>query len=80
MMDEYEFSDDEVQVRWEVSRHWKLPFGKHRGVPLGEMIKSRDKRQYLVYLCKWENIREDTLAHIECVLKQYKEVKDSRTK
>lgn len=76
------FSDDEPDlddpnsnfsyiISWREAKDYKLPFGKHKGTVLRDMISSRQRRNYLRYLTKWELIRPSTKSYIEAALKHY---------
>ena len=59
-------------------RTYKLAFGKNKGVPLSEMIKTARGRSYLRYILKWDDVRPNTSANINSALAYYRELKQAK--
>jgi len=50
---------------------YKLPFGKHKGTPLSKCIRDKNKRSYLRYLAKWDELANPAKANIDKVLEEW---------
>lgn len=72
------FEDSDVEeVEWSTVQSFKMPFGKHKGKTMVEMIRTKDGRDYLRYMCNWKDLRSDTKAIFECALEVYNNYKSS---
>ena len=74
-MVDVDFSDDEGMELKE-AMEVRLEFGKHKGKEIGSIVATKNGREYLRYLQKWDELRWDTKAAIDTVLKEYKILSD----
>ena len=71
-----EWSDDENKTGdW---RTFELRFGKYKGTPMQEMIKTQRKRGYLRYILQWDDIRPGTERAIKNALAVHNDMKRQR--
>ena len=75
-----EFSDDEGPVTWSKAKSFKIRFGKHKGKTMEAMIKTKNRRAYLVYLMDWKDIRPETRDNIDITLAEYERLKKTLAK
>ena len=69
---EYEASADESEpIQYEDAKRFKLAFGKCQGKRLAFLIKTQQGRNYLRYLLKWDQLRDNTRRNIESVLQHH---------
>jgi hypothetical protein len=71
--EDIQFSEDEEDLTWESVRMWKFPFGKHQGKRIASLIRKKDTRDYLRYICEWNDLRPETKAKLEFALDYYKQ-------
>ena len=76
----FDFSDQDQEVKWTTARRYKLPFGKYKGRPLCDMIKTKKRRDVLKYYLSWDKLRKSTNDNIVCALARYNEMKKPRKK
>ena len=77
---EFEFSGDEEAVTFETARRFKLRFGQYSGKTLGNLVRKAKTRDYLRYLEKWQELKEETRLNINAVLLGYQEAKEAHQK
>jgi hypothetical protein len=65
---------------WENAKDFKIPFGKHKGKTLNELVKKKIGRSYLNYLLTWEDLFDTTKTPIETALNTYKAASALRRK
>ena len=77
--DDIAFSDDEkdAKVTWSQARRFKMPFGKHRGEFLGDIVAGREGRNYLRYILSWSDLKDNTRQQIQCAIDHYEMLKSS---
>lgn len=72
------FEDSEVEeVEWSEAQHYKMPFGKYKGTTMATLVRTKEGRDYLRYMCGWKDLRSETKAIFECTLDQYRAYKNS---
>jgi hypothetical protein len=67
-------TDSEVEAKdltWEDVRIETLRFGKYKGKSMYSMIKTTQRRDYLKYLLRWQDLREITRNNITFALEVY---------
>lgn len=74
------WSEDELEadmqgLELQEALDYVLPFGRHSGTSLGELILTRDNRSYLRYLCAWDNLRPETRARVNKALAHYDDMR-----
>lgn len=73
------FSDDGLEnITYGDVKKTKLRFGKYKGHTYKQMLASKQKRDYLRYIAKWENANETTKAEVDAVLKHYATAKKTK--
>jgi hypothetical protein len=65
----------EVILTWSVAKVFQVPFGRYKGKLLKNMLKSKKRRDYLRYLLKWDDLRDNTKDNITCALQHYTDTK-----
>ena len=76
----FDFSDQDQEITWTKARRYKLPFGKYKGRPLRDMIKTKKRRDVLKYYLSWDKLRKRTKDNIVCALAHYNEMKEAEAK
>ena len=73
----FEWSDDEInengrgETVLEAALKRTLPFGRYKSIQLGELIKTREQRDYLRRLATWDKLYFDLQRDITVALKHY---------
>ena len=65
----------EVVLTWASAKAFPVPFGRYKGKLLKNMLKSKKRRDYLRYLLKWDDLRDNTKDNITCALQHYTDTK-----
>jgi hypothetical protein len=65
----------EVVLTWSSAKAFPVPFGRYKGKMLKNMLKSKKRRDYLRYLLKWDDLRDNTKDNITCALQHYTDTK-----
>lgn len=75
-----EFSDNEDEkeygpVLWEDVQTYQMPFGKHKGVTMKDMVATKKTRACLAYYLKWDDLNTNTADRLRCALAHYENLK-----
>jgi hypothetical protein len=56
-LDNVELDPRPEDLSFDEAADTKIPFGKYRGSTIGHLVRSRESRDYLRYLMKWDGLR-----------------------
>lgn len=69
---------EQEQPTLEEALRYNMPFGKHKGKSLKDLLKKRAHRSYLRYIQQWDELENPCKINIDTVIEAYENTISSK--